>query len=122
VAAVVSGHAGPVVFGGLVTRTWTVADAGGDPDVEAFLVQPFFNFNFGRGWALSVAPSITANFNAADGDEWTVPLGMGITRTVVFATRPISLGAYYYHNVERPESGPGQQVRLSLSLLFPGGR
>ena len=122
IAAVVSGHAGPMVLGGLVTRTWTVADAGGDPDIDTFLVQPFVNFNFGTGWALSFAPSITANFNAADGDEWTVPLGIGITRTVVFASRPMSLGAYYYHNVERPESGPGQQIKLSLSLLFPGGR
>lgn len=122
IAGVVSGHAGPFVFGTLVTRTWTIADAGGDPDVDAFLVQPFVNWNFGPGWALSAGPSIAANFNAADGDEWTVPLGLGITRTVVFDRRPMTLGAYYYYNVERPDSGPGQQIRLSVSLLFPGGR
>jgi hypothetical protein len=35
---------------------------------------------------------MTANWDAEDGNEWTVPLGMGLTRTMVFNRRPMNLG------------------------------
>jgi hypothetical protein len=56
---------------------------------------------------------------AASGEQWTVPLGLGITRTTVFDGRPMSLGVQYYDNVERPQGGPWQQLRFSVSLLYP---
>ena len=81
--------------------------------------QPFVNYNFGQGWALSTSPLITANWNAASGQEWTVPLGLGITRTTVFNERPMSIGLQYYYNVERPDGSAAQQLRFVVSLLFP---
>jgi hypothetical protein len=63
--------------------------------VKQFLLQPFINFNFGKGWALAFAPNITANQDAADGERWTVPLGLGITQTTVFNRRPMNLGVQY---------------------------
>lgn len=120
-AAVVVRHAGPFVLGGLVTRTWTMQDTGDDRKVDTFLFQPIVNYNFGAGWALAYVPSITADFTAADGEQWTVPVGLGISRTIVFNKRPMQLGFQYYANVERPSSGPGQQIRFVWSLLYPGG-
>ena len=110
---------GAFVLGSLVSQVWPLSDAGGEPETHLFTVQPFVNYNAGGGWALSFAPIMTANWNASDGNEWTVPLGLGVTKTTVFNHRPINVGVNYFYNVKRPEGTAGQQLRLVLSLLFP---
>lgn len=118
-SAVVLKDAGPWVLGSLVSQVWPMSDAGGDPRTDLFTLQPFVNYNFGEGWALAFSPIITANWDAPEGDEWTVPLGFGISRTTIFNRRPISLSGQYYYNVEHPDGAAGQQLRFSLSFLFP---
>ena len=111
--------AGPWVAGALITQVWPMSDAGGEPETNAFLLQPFVNYNFGGGWALAYAPNITANWDAIDGNRWTVPVGLGITRTTVFSGRPMSLGVQYYHNAKKPDGAAGQLLRITVSLLYP---
>ncbi len=118
-AGVVLKMTGPWVLGGLVTQTWTIAHSDNYTRINQFLFQPFINYNFGEGWALSFAPIITANWEATGGNQWTVPLGIGITRTTVFDGRPMTIGVQYYNNVERPDNGPGQQIRFQIALLYP---
>jgi hypothetical protein len=118
-AAVVLKMTGPWVLGGLLTQTWTIAHSDTYTKINQLLFQPFVNYNFGQGWALSFSPIITANWEATSGNQWTVPLGLGITRTTVFDGRPMNIGVQYYYNVERPDSGPGQQIRFQIALLYP---
>jgi hypothetical protein len=113
---------GDFVLGAVAGQTWTFADAGGDPRVNLFLVQPFINYNFGQGWALSFAPIITANWGAASGEQWTLPLGGGIVKTTVFNGRPMNVGAQYYYNAVRPDAAPASQFRLVVALLYPSKR
>ena len=110
---------GSWVIGLLANQLWTFADAGGDPEVNQLLIQPFINYNFGKGWAISTGPIITANWSAPSGQEWTVPLGLGITRTQVLGRRPINLGVQYYYNVVHPDNGPSSQLRIIFALLYP---
>jgi hypothetical protein len=65
-------------------------DANGKPKANSFLWQYFVNYNFGKGWALATAPSITADWTAADGQKWTIPVGGGINRTLVFNKQPMT--------------------------------
>ena len=110
---------GPFVLGGLVTQLWPLSDAGDAPETDLLTLQPFVNYNFGHGWALSFAPIITANWDASSGNEWTVPIGTGLTRTTVFNRRPINIGVTYYYNVERPDGSAAQQLRFVVTLLYP---
>jgi hypothetical protein len=110
---------GKFVLGGLITQVWPLFDADEGRVTDVFTVQPSINYNFGHGWALAFAPSITANWDASDGNAWTVPLGLGLTRTVVFNRRPMNLGVSYYYNVERPDGVAGQQLRFIVTLLYP---
>ena len=110
---------GPWVIGALANNVWTFADAGDDRKVNQFLFQPFVNFNFGKGWALASVPIITANWEAESGQQWTVPLGLGISRTTVFSGQPMLLGLHYYGNVVHPDNAPSSQVRFMVVFLFP---
>jgi hypothetical protein len=112
---------GPFVVGALVNQVWNVKDNDGRPRVNAFSTQPFFNFNFGAGWAVGLAPTITASWDADKENTWTLPLGASITKTLVFDKQPMVIGVQYYRNVIRPDAAPANQLRLVLNFLFPGG-
>jgi hypothetical protein len=118
-AVVVVKTTGPFVLGGLFTQLWPLSDAGGDPETRLFSVQPFVNVNFGHGWAMSVSPVISANWDGPDGNQWTVPLGLGLTRTTILNRRPMNLGVSYYYNVKRPDGAAAQQLRFTITLLYP---
>jgi hypothetical protein len=62
---------------------------------------------------------MTANWDASDGNEWTVPIGIGLTRTTVFNRRPMNIGMNYYYNVKRPDGAAAQQLRFVVTLLYP---
>jgi hypothetical protein len=83
------------------------------------LVQPFVNYNFGKGWALSSVPIITANWEAESVQQSTVPLGHGLMRTTKFSGRPLVVGVHYYYNVVRPDTAASSQLRFMLVLLYP---
>jgi len=111
--------AGPWVVGALVQQFWPVYDANGDPKTDLFVFQPAVNYNFGEGWAVASSPVITANWNAAAGQKWTVPLGLGVSKVTVLGARPMSLGLTYFYNVKRPDGAAGFQLRFAVSLLYP---
>ena len=113
---------GPWVIGVLVSQFSPMTDANGPPRTNLMTLQYFINYNFGKGWALGTAPLITANWDASDGDRWTVPAGLSISRTLVFNRQPMTLGFQYYRNVARPSSAPSNQLRFVVSLIFPTGR
>ncbi len=109
---------GKWVIGALINQQWSFTGQTNRPNVSAFLVQPFVNDNLRDGWALSVAPSITANWNATQ-DKWAVPLGGGISKTFKAGDQLMSLAVSYYTYVARPVSAPQTQLRVQWSLLYP---
>ncbi len=110
---------GPWVIGALVNQMWSVAGQANRPDVSSFLVQPFVNYNIAKGnWAITTAPTITANWNATQ-NKWTVPLGGGFSKTFKLGDQPMQLGLFYYTYVARPTGAPQTQLRVNWALLFP---
>lgn len=117
--AVIVKNAGPFVLGALANQLWHFAGVDDDPKVNQFLLQPFINYNFKGGWSLAFAPIITANWSADSGDEWTVPLGIGVSKVTAIGRQPVSLSMQYYHNIERPTGSGANTLRLAWAFLFP---
>jgi hypothetical protein len=118
-SAVVLAMPGPFVVGSLFSQFSPLTDSNGPPRTNLFLWQYFINYNFGKGWAITTAPSITANWDAPSDQRWTVPVGLGISRTLVFNRQPMTLGFHYYKNVKRPDSSGGTLVRFVVAFIFP---
>lgn len=112
---------GPWVVGGLINNVWSVSEDNDRGEVNQMLLQPFVNYNFpsSPGRYLTFAPVITANWEADSGEEWMVPLGLGIGQITRFGQQAVNLQASFYYNVERPDGAPDYQVRLQLQFLFP---
>jgi len=109
------------VYGALINNIWSVSKEDGRRDVNQMLLQPFVNYNFPQspGRYLTFAPIITADWEAGSGQQWTVPLGLGIGQIMRFGKQPVNLQGSAYYNVERPDNAARWQLRLQLQLLFP---
>ncbi|HEY3856474.1 MAG TPA: neuromedin U [Verrucomicrobiae bacterium] len=110
---------GPWLFGALVYNQWSVT-GWGKQNVNNMLIEPFANYNFGKGWHLSTAPLITANWEAEGSQQWTVPVGGGIGKLVRFGKLPADILVQAYSNVERPKYAPDWELRFQIQFLLPG--
>jgi hypothetical protein len=110
--------AGPWVFGLVANNIWTFDGATGSNATNQMLLNPFFSYHFGDGWALSSSPEITANW-IATGNKWTIPLGGGVSKVVRVGELPIKLEVGGYYNAIRPTASQDPwQFQATLTFVF----
>jgi opacity protein-like surface antigen len=107
------------VIGVLLNNQWSVGGNPLRPNVNQFLAQPFVNYNMAHGWYLTTSPIITANWLAAPGERWTVPVGGGFGRVFKLGDQPVNASINAYYNVERPTGAATWSLRTTFALLFP---
>ena len=111
-----------IVAGVLVNAVWSMGGVEqglpGGKRYSTFLVEPFFNYNFGHGWFVNSAPIITADWDTR-GTKWTVPVGTAFGRIIKLGGKlpvKLSLGAYY--NVVTPQYGAKWQIQSVVAVIF----
>lgn len=109
---------GPWLLGVLAYNQWSVT-GWSKQDVNNMLIEPFVNYNFGKGWHLSTAPLITADWEAKGSQQWTVPLGGGIGKLVRIGKLPADFLVQAYSNVARPQYAPDWELRFQVTFLLP---
>jgi hypothetical protein len=107
------------LLGCLVQNIWDFAGESNEPDVNKFSFQYFLNYNLDKGWYLTTSPTITADWEAKSGEEWTVPIGGGAGRLVRFGKQPVDFKLAAYYNVEKPKYAPDWSLQFQVKLLFP---
>lgn len=112
VALAMPGH---WVLGVLVNQIWSVAGASS----SQMLIQYFVNYNFEGGWYLTTSPILTADWNAAAGQQWVVPFGAGGGKIFRIGKLPFNGNVSAYYNAVRPDVGPEWTLRVQLALLLP---
>jgi len=110
---------GQWVIGALLNNIWSFAGQENKPDVNFMTFQPFINYNL-PNFYFTFSPVVTANWEADSGNQWTVPLGLGLGKLIKLGGKlPVNLNASYFYNVVRPDYGPQYQVRLLAAVLLP---
>jgi hypothetical protein len=118
-AVVVLTIQGHWVLGALANNQWSFA-GWGSQNVNQMLIQPFVNYNLPRGWYLTTAPIITANWEAGSNDRWTVPIGAGVGKIVKLGRLPVNVQLSAYYNVVTPDTfGADWQLRFQIQFLLP---
>jgi hypothetical protein len=109
-----------MVFGALANNVWSFAGSSDRQSVNQFLLQPFFNYNFSKGWYLTTSPIITSNWEAASGDEqWTLPLGGGFGRVFAIGDQKVNASLQAFVNVVKPDLAGDWTLRAQFQFLFP---
>ncbi|HEY2120564.1 MAG TPA: hypothetical protein VGH37_15345 [Candidatus Acidoferrum sp.] len=106
-------------LGALVNNIWSVAGSGSRPAVNQFTLQYFINYNLKKGWYITWQPTLTANWEAPSGNQWTVPYGGGVGRIMKLGFQPVSLTAQFFGNAVHPAGTPAWTMRLQIAFLFP---
>ena len=109
----------PWVNGVLINNVWSFAGSDTRRDVNQMLIQPFANYNLPNGWYLVTAPVITANWEAASGNRWTLPIGMGAGKVFRLGRLPLNGSAQGYYNLDKPVTSGDWTLRLQIQVLLP---
>jgi len=110
---------GKWTVGALLNNVWSVAGPSDRSDVKQMTLQYFVNYNLKKGWYLSSAPVVSANWKASSGNVWTVPVGGGLGRILRLGLQPVNISAQFYGNAAHPSSGSPWGMRLQIAFLFP---
>jgi hypothetical protein len=110
---------GPWVVGALANNIWSYAGDSDRVDVNQLTIQPFINYNLPEGWYLTSSPIITANWQADNGNRWTVPVGGGVGKIFRLGSQPMNAQLAGYYNVVTPDGGADFQIRFQFQFLFP---
>nr|WP_321452282.1 hypothetical protein [uncultured Carboxylicivirga sp.] len=87
-------------------------------DVNRFVSQTLVAYSLGKGWVVNTFPTITANWNADKGQQWTVPVGGGVSKLVFLGKLPTQFGVQYYNNVVRPDYVGKSELRFTTTFVF----
>ena len=108
---------GPIVAGALVSQIWGI---GGE--TNPFLLQPFFNYNFSKGYFASLSGEFNADWALPEDQRWSIPFGPGVGRTFAIKEQPLTISTRFAPYLEAPDNGPEWQFRFAVSLLYPKGK
>jgi hypothetical protein len=120
---------GPAAYAGFMGKWGVVGlfpqhwwNIGGSDGYTAFTAtQLFYWFSVGDGYQIGGAPTITYDWAADDSSNaWTVPVNLGVAKTVLVGKTPVKLkfeGMYY---IEQPDAfGPHWGLQLTVTPVIP---
>ncbi len=102
------------IVGFLAFHNWDIENQG--DLINTTSVQPFLAYSLGDGVTIGPSGTITYNWNAASGSEWTVPVGVNIGKTASANGQPIKYGLSVEYNAVRPDAfAPEWKVSFSIA-------
>jgi hypothetical protein len=122
--------AGPSAIYGYLGPKWKLAvllqnyfDYAGDSDrddVSLTNLQYFVYYSLDDVTSIGAGPNIIANWEADSDNRYTVPVGLGINRTVQLGKVPVRLGLEFHYNVIRPDTvGADWNLRFYIIPAVP---
>jgi len=102
----------------LEANIWTISSTGRSPRASVTAGQYFYTINVGDGWQIQGQPTFAYNHNAEEGNQFTFPLGTGVTHVTKWGKLPVKLNMQYWYYVASPDTfGPQHQVRLVITPI-----
>ena len=113
-------------FGGLVMHYNDFAgndfDSSGFPvsDVNLTNLQYFVFYTLDETTSIGASPNIIIDWEADSDDRFTVPLGIGVAKTVQFGKVPVRIGLEFHYSVIRPDNvGSDYGIRFYMIPAAP---
>jgi len=112
---------GPWTYGFLANQLWSFAAASDEdrPDVDRTFLQPFLSYATPGGVSYTVNSESVYDREAADGDEWTVPINFSISKVTRFGPFPFSVQGGFGYYADSPQIGPERKLRIAFVLILP---
>jgi hypothetical protein len=107
-------------LGALGQQWWSYAGDSDRESVSRFDAQYFWFYQLPNLWQIGAAPSITANWKADKRNRWTVPLGIGINKTLLMGRLPVRISLEVHKTIVAPDAfGQDWNFRLVFIPIIP---
>jgi hypothetical protein len=91
-------------LGVLAQQWWSFAGKDDRPNVSKANIQYLYYYNLPHLWQIGAGPNILINWEAGSGNKYTVPVGLGVSKTTIaFGKVPIRLGAEIHYSAIQPD-------------------
>jgi hypothetical protein len=91
----------------------------GQQSFSLSILQPMLFYNIGdNGWTVHYNNIISHDWNASEGNAWTVPLGLGTSKTFALGKLGIEPLIGYYWNVVKPNGAADSSFKWAINFLF----
>ena len=94
-------------LGGLMQQYWDYAGSDKRDDVNMTNLQYLVYYSLNDTTSIGAAPNILADWEQSGGDRFTVPVGIGINKTINIGKVPVRFGVEAMYSVHRPDNIPG---------------
>lgn len=120
---------GPALMALSITKKWTLGtivqhwnSVGGDvsrADVTKTDIQYIIRKQIpGKGMSIGMGPNIGIDWNASSGNKLTLPIGLGITKTVKWGNTPMKLRFEPQYSIVKPDNyGTLWNVRIQIAPI-----
>ncbi len=107
-------------IGGLWQQYFSFAGDSDRDDVNLSNIQYFVYYGIDETLSVGAGPNIIANWEADSDNRWTVPIGLGINKTIQMGKVPVRFGFEVHYNVVRPDAiGSDWDVRFFVIPAAP---
>jgi hypothetical protein len=104
-------------FGALVQQYWDYAGDDDRADVNLMNLQYFIFYSLDDVTAIGASPNIIANWEKDSNNRWTVPIGLGVSRTFQFGKVPVRFGLEAHYSVIQPDDVAGAKWNFRFYVI-----
>jgi hypothetical protein len=104
-------------IGALLQQYFSYAGDSDRDDVSLMNLQYFIFYSIDDVTSIGVSPNIIANWKASSGNKWTVPIGLGISRTFQFGKVPVRFGLEAHYSVVQPDDVAGSEWNFRFYVI-----
>jgi hypothetical protein len=94
-------------IGALAQQYWDYAGDDDRSDVNMTNIQYFVYYSLSDTMSIGAGPNIIANWEQDSDNTWTVPIGLGINKTIQMGKVPVRFGFEVHYSVVQPDDSPG---------------
>ena len=90
-----------------------------DYDTNETTLELFFAYGLGNGWQIESNPVILYDWEAVSDNEWNIPVGLGVSKTMMVGKMPMKFGLELQKFVVSTDRfGPDWQINFNLTPVM----
>jgi len=105
------------VLAGLLQHYKSFAGDDGRADVNLSKIQYFYFYALNSTTSIGAGPTVSANWEQNSDNRWSVPIGIGINKTINIGKVPVRFGAEIHYTVLKPDDIVGSNWTFRLSMI-----
>ncbi len=104
-------------LGALWQQYWSFDSNDDRDDVNLTNLQYFVYYTINDTMSIGAGPNIIANWELDSDDRWTVPIGLGINKTINIGPIPVRFAVEAHYSVIKPDNVVGAEWDLRFMII-----